>query len=489
MVFVEDLTGLTLVRFRCLNHQQVKLQAKEALNESESLAAMVQLHHTACKQTRVLHELHERQRYVKQLKLQNEHLSDRKDQVSKAVSSLRKRQQNLLKEELKADEACESATLKSLLSGASEGPPTQQVIAAILEAVARAQWLAVTSDMVANTWKSLAYTLVPATSPTPVTHLPSQAVGNSATFPTTVYLTNCQELLERQVSFLTSEFHEALAESEKYEMEGQAFEANLAEHLQRSEMKAETETAQRLDLWRKKLFETCATLLREPGWQTAACAEMRELGLETEVEELASMNKIAQERIAVLSSQVNNSHTSYLVAHGEGHSHDPFYGRQQVSELKSQLSHVRKELRFATSRCERLEADLPKGTEATLAEGNPGNLALEHICSAVTSMAERVEHMCMEADTSTRHSSGHLVLQELANSKKWCEEVHAGLMQQAEDSAELNASHEVSRGAWQGGNRPTEDESFSLDFPTLPSGRDVSCDSQRCGGFPQRDRT
>ena len=66
-------------------------------------------------------------------------------------------------------------------------------------------------------------------------------------------------------------------------------------------MKAETETAQRLDLWRKKLFETCATLLREPGWQTTACAEIRELGLETEVEELASMNKTAQERIVVLS--------------------------------------------------------------------------------------------------------------------------------------------------------------------------------------------
>eukprot|EP00435_Cladocopium_sp_Y103_P022730 s616_g5.t1 len=469
--------------------QSVDLRAQEVLNEAKSSAAMCELRQTASQRTSVLHDIADTQGQLRQLKLQNEILSDRKQQVSKALSSLRTRQQKLLAEELKTDEVGESSVvLQTLLNETGkESPATQQVLAAILGAIARAQWLAVKSEMTEHTWKSLAHTLVP--SLPMAMPLPAEQGGSALSEPSKASLS--QDQLEAQVSALTLEFHQGMAECEKCELESQTFEATFAEQLEVAEKKAKTETAQQLDLWRKKLFETCTTLLRDSeSWQTTACAEVRERGLESEVEELASMNQRAEDRIAILSSHYENLQTSYVAGRViPAHNGDPFYSRQHVLELKSQLRHVRKELNATRDRCEGLQADRRPAAPAdpagqTEAPRRTAALDLEQVCAAVTSMAERVEHMCMEADRSTRQSEGNLVLQELASSKEWCEEVQAGLMQQREFSEELHLS----------GNAPStiiESEGSFLasqfDAETLAlRGGNVPAGSQRSGAVLQR---
>ena len=393
--------------------QSVDLQAQEVWNEAKSSAAMFQLQQVAAKQSSTVREIADAQGELRQLKLQNEVLSDRKAQVSKALSSLKARQQNLLAEELKTDEVGDVSLLKALQSGES---PTQQVLAAILEAIARAQWLAIRSEMATHTWKSLAHTLAP----TPLPVLPSEASEVKAS----TFRSDRQDQLEASVSALTRQVHRGMAECEKCELESQTFEATMAEQLEVAEKKSQAEAAQQLDVWRKKLFETCTTLLRDPNWQTAACAEVQELGLESQVAELAAMNQRAQDRITVLSSHYANLHSTYMGRYhlGDG---EPFYSRQQVQEIKSQLKHVRKELQATRGQCERLEANRPKskgGEEAA----QIAKIDLEQVCSAVTSMAERVEQMC---EGHTSRSEGQLVLQELANSKQWCEEVQEELVQ------------------------------------------------------------
>ena len=462
--------------------QSVDLRAQEVLNESKSSAARCELRQTASQRTSVLHDIADTQGQLRQLKLQNEILSDRKQQVSKALSSLRTRQQKLLAEELKTDEVGESsAVLRTLLDETSkESPATQQVLAAVLGAIARAQWLAVKNEMTEHTWKSLAHTLVP--SLPMAMPLPAEQGGSALSAPSKAYSLS-QDQLEAQVAALTLEFHQGMAECEKCELESQTFEATIAEQLEVAEKKAKTKTAQQMDVWRKKLFETCTILLRDSeSWQTTACAEVRERGLETEVEELASMNQRAEDRIAILSSHYENLQTSYVAGRGiPAHNGDPFYSRQHVLELKSQLRHVRKELNAARDRCDGLKADRNPADPAdaagqTEAPSRTAPLDLEQVCAAVTSMAESVEHMCVEADRSTRQSEGNLVLQELASSKEWCEEVQAGLMQQREFS-ELHLS----------GNGPSiisESEGSFLvsqfDAETLAlRGGDVSTGSQR----------
>ncbi|CAK9074002.1 unnamed protein product [Durusdinium trenchii] len=405
--------------------QEVDAQAKAELTEARTAAAALKFQEASSKQSGLLQEIAQEKIFLRQNQAQNKLLADTREQVAKALSIARKRQQNLVEEEFNSDMASEISLLRQTLldkAGLSRGS-VQQILGTALEAVARAHCFALSSDMKLSTWKSLANHLevalpVPGAIPMPSYH------SEIGVFPSPEHPGSQHrwQALETQISALTEELHRTMADCKRHQLESHAFEARYAEDLKFVEERSATEARKELDQWRKELFKTCGTWLPPlvQDWHTAAVC--RERGFEHEVQDLLSKKQIVQESLTILAAQHQHLRKSagcaeLGIAHG-----DPRHGREQVLQLKSQLATVQEELHLAKTRSE-VQRSRRRSKDGEFNKVSAKGLELEDICPSLTSIAQELEQM-----VATRQSeSGELVLQELAKTKAWCEELRAQL--------------------------------------------------------------
>ena len=427
--------------------QEVDRQGKTEMDEARCVLARMKFQEPLSKQSRLLQEIAQERSLLRRNESENDQLSDMREQIEKAFSAMQRRQENWLEEERKIDlSSSEISTVREAFLGTAPSGSLRQILGVVLEAVAHAQWLAIASEMKSTTWKSL-HTLETALHVPSAVPLEARNSGHGLP-PVPVGAEAHQANLEAQVSALTDELHNTMAECKKHQLELQAFELRTADNVKLAEKRAASEAAEELNLWRKELFKTCGTWLHnEPMKDWHALALCREMALEHEVRDLASQQPFLQEHIAILAAQHEHLRQSAgCAALGLGCYGEPRHGREQVAELKSQFLALQEDLALVKSRNDVLERslrrrfDLKEETrEKKKASLTPSRaFKLEDVCPSLTSIAQELEQM-----VATRQSeSSDLVLRELAKTKAWCEEVQGELRQQMrlfEDSSTCRA--------------------------------------------------
>ncbi|CAJ1406618.1 unnamed protein product [Effrenium voratum] len=441
-----DLGGQILLQLSSIGELSASIQAEEAaleadraprsleeLQEEDAAAeaevyqaryasAMVRLHQEAYQQSTLQQEVAELRSHLRSEDVVNEHLTTTCRHLSEALADSRSREQEMTAEVHAAVTAevsrqpSASSVLQALLPDsdkeATKGSASQ-LLAATLRALAAAQRRAAAHEAAAAAWRRLAATS-PALKCAPrTTSRKGRAEGPSSepgSKPVTLALSG---RLEAYVSQLGAQLREGHAVRQR---------AALSVPGPSNAQEGRKATERQLEVWRKELFKTCAAWLPERHSDQLATA--RELALEVEVEELAGRYQASQDRLALLSQP---SHARFAPSCQRS--------RQQVSALESQLSHTQRELQAVLARVAELEAELERAEAAKASEAQRSQKDAQQICPALVSLADQLQQM---SDARKRSQSGSLVLEDLAKTKRWCEQVQADLQQA--NLSELNTS-------------------------------------------------